>query len=107
MVVPAHALVEAYAVLTRLPSPNRLSPADAVELLRENFEKHAHAVSLDAEGYWSLLRTAPTAGVYGGRIYDAVIAAAARKAKAREILTWNVKHFESFADQSLVVASPS
>jgi len=45
--------------------------------------------------------------VYGGRIYDAVIAACARKAKARELLTWNLKHFEPFADGSLVAASPA
>ena len=107
MVVPAHALTEAYAVLTRLPAPNRLSPGDAIEVLRENFEKHARTVSLDADEYWSLLGAAPTAGVYGGRIYDAVIAASARKAKAREILTWTLKHLESFADGSLVVASPA
>ena len=35
--VAAHALTEAYAVLTRLPAPHRLSPADAWELLRANF----------------------------------------------------------------------
>ena len=107
MVVPAHALAEAYAVLTRLPAPNRLSPVDAIEVLGENFESHARTVWLDADEYWSLLRGAPTAGVYGGRIYDAVIAACARKAKARELLTWNLKHFEPFADGSLVVASPA
>jgi predicted nucleic acid-binding protein len=107
MVVPAHALAEAYAVLTRLPAPNRLSPGDAIEVLRQNFEEDARIVSLDAAEYWSLLRAAPGAGVYGGRIYDAVIAASARKAKAREILTWNLKHFESFADGSLVVATPA
>ena len=107
IVVPAHALLEAYAVLTRLPAPNRLSPGDAIEVLRENFEKNARTVSLDADEYWALLRAAPTAGLYGGRIYDAVIAASVRKTKAREILTWNLKHFESFADASLLITSPA
>jgi predicted nucleic acid-binding protein len=107
MVVPAHALAEAYAVLTRLPAPNRLSPGDAIEVLRENFEKQARTVTLDADEYWSLLHAAPTASVSGGRIYDAVIGACARKAKARELLTWNLKHFEQFSEGSLIVASPT
>lgn len=34
--VVAHTLVEAYSVLTRLPSPYRLSPADAFTLIEEN-----------------------------------------------------------------------
>ena len=37
MVIPAHSLVESYAVMTRLPAPHRVAPADAVQLLRENF----------------------------------------------------------------------
>jgi predicted nucleic acid-binding protein len=32
----AHALAEAYAVLTRLPAPHRLAPADALALLEGN-----------------------------------------------------------------------
>src|SRR5256885_9010586 len=59
MVVPAHALAEAYTVLTRLPAPNRLSPDVAVEVLRENFEKHPRTMSLDEDEYWSLLRAVP------------------------------------------------
>ena len=105
--VAAPALVEAYSVLTRLPAPNRLSPDDAIHLLRENFDEHESTATLDADEYWSLLRAAPAMRVHGNRIYDAVIAACARKAKARELLTWNVQHFESFADRSLVVASPA
>jgi len=38
----AHALLEAYAVLTRLPAPHRLSPADALALLDGNFLDRAH-----------------------------------------------------------------
>ena len=37
LVVAAPALVETYAVLTRLPSPHRLSPADSRALLEANF----------------------------------------------------------------------
>ena len=107
LALAAPALVETYSVLTRLPAPQRLSPADALDLLSQNFEAKADSVALAADEYWSLLRGAPTIAVYGGRIYDAVIAACARKAKARELLTLNLKHFESFADASLLITSPA
>ena len=37
MVIAAHAAAEAYAVLTRLPPPHRLSPEDALALIEGNF----------------------------------------------------------------------
>jgi predicted nucleic acid-binding protein len=106
LAVAAPALVEAYAVLTRLPAPHRLAPPDALQLLHSNFHDHARTVALSARDYWSLLSGAPAAGIHGGRTYDAVIAACARTARARELLTLNVRHFESFADDSLKITSP-
>ena len=100
------ALVEAYSVLTRMPAPHRLGPADALQLVRDNFHAQSKAVVLSARDYWSLLAEAPEALVQGGRTYDAVIAACARKAGARELLTLNLRHFESFADDSLRIVSP-
>jgi predicted nucleic acid-binding protein len=107
MVLAAPALVEAYAVLTRLPAPHRLAPADALALLQANFREHASTVVLAARDYWSLLEAAPAGGVYGGHSYDAVIAACARKAGAREILTLNTRHFEAFGDDTLQIVSPA
>ncbi len=52
LVVAAPALVETYAVLTRLPSPHRLSPADSQALLEANFLSDvAEVVALEAEEY--------------------------------------------------------
>ena len=100
------ALVEAYAVLTRLPAPHRFSPSDALEVLRGSFHDQGDAVALTGRDYWSLLLDAPAAAVHGGRTYDAVIAACARKAGAKELLTLNLRHFESFADDALSITSP-
>lgn len=90
MAVPA--LLEAYAVLTRLPPPHRLSPADALAVLDRNWGT-TESVSLTGAETWRLLRHHGAAGTAGGRVYDAAIAACARKGKAGEILTWNVRHF--------------
>ena len=106
MIVAAPALIEAYSVLTRLPSPHRLAPADALNLLEANFVLSAKLIALGASGYRSLLRGAPDAGVSGGRIYDAVIASSARRANVQALLTFNELHFASFADDTLQIIVP-
>lgn len=106
MVVAAPALVEAYAVLTRLPPPHRLSPADTVALLETNFMSTSKIVALDGGSYRALLRQAPEVGVAGGRTYDAVIAACALKAKAAALLTFNEDHFLSLSGEEMEIVVP-
>ncbi len=93
LAVAAHAIVEAYAVLTRLPAPHRLAPADAWTLVRTNFVDHATVVSLTGAAYVALMGQLAAAGVCGGRCYDAVIAACAERAGAEALLTFNPRHF--------------
>ena len=92
--VPAPALVEAYAVLTRLPSPHRLSAADAWVLIQTNFVAQATVQALPAEAYVALLGGAAAQDVAGGRTYDAVIGECARDAKAEVLLTFNRRHVD-------------
>jgi predicted nucleic acid-binding protein len=106
LIIAAPALVESYSVLTRLPAPYRTSAADAVFLLEMNFVEQARLVSLKAEDYVSLLRSAPTGGVEGGRIYDAVIFDCALRAGAAVLLTLNERHFRPFQSTSLKVVVP-
>jgi len=88
MIVAAPALVEAYAVLTRLPPPHRLSPQTALTLLENNFLKLATVIALNAKSYETLLLRAPKNNVAGGRTYDAVISACAEQGKASTVLTF-------------------
>ena len=90
--VAAHSLVEAYAVLTRLPSPYRLSPVDALAVLDRNWSS-METVTLNGAESWRAVKHLAEAGVAGGRVHDGLIAECARKANADELLTWNVKHF--------------
>lgn len=94
LTVPAPALVEAYAVLTRLPAPHRLSPQDAWTLVRENFVKGKKLVSLRGSTYRALLRQLAKSGTGGGRTYDAVIGECVRQARAHTLLTFNTRHFD-------------
>ena len=106
MAVAAHALVEAYAVLTRLPPPHRIAPADVHAVLAASFITGRRIVSLDAAGTIDLLRTLAQEGIAGGQAYDAVIAACARRAKASVLLTFNAAHFEPFGGDALEITVP-
>ena len=92
--VPAPALVEAYAVLTRLPSPHRLSAPDAWALIEANFVAQATVQALGSDLVVDLLRRAAAQAVAGGRTYDAVIGECARDAGAKVLLTFNRRHFD-------------
>jgi len=107
MAVPAPALVETYAVLTRLPFPHRLTPADAWTLIEANFVDSVTVVTLGAAAYRTLLRRAAAADIAGGRTYDAVIGECARHARAEVLLTFNGRHFDPPPSGVSVVEVPS
>ena len=102
-IVAAPALLESYAVLTRLPPPHRLPAADAHALLEANFMDGATVVTLTAPGCRTLLRRAVTAAIVGGHAYDAAIAACALKARVATLLTFNARHFRAFEDELEIV----
>lgn len=106
MLVAGPALVESYAVLTRLPAPHRLSSADTVALLEANFMRTA-IIGLNGASYRTLLRRAADDGIAGGQTYDAVIAACAVKSKADALLTFNERHFLSLAERGINVIVPA
>jgi predicted nucleic acid-binding protein len=78
--IPAHVLVESFSVLTRLPPPHR-APADLVaSFLLARFP--AAPLILPPVAYAALLKEITSAGLSGGSVYDAVIAATVRSAGA-------------------------
>ncbi|SRR6266508_353513 len=106
LIVAAPALVESYAVLTRLPAPFRLAPADAGALLETNFVRAGRVLALAAPAYRRLLRRAPAEGIAGGRMYDAVIAECLLKARPATLLTFNARHFLAFSGRGLEIVVP-
>jgi toxin FitB len=105
LVLPAPVLVEAYAVMTRLPSPHRLSPADAAALLRETFAG-AIPVALDGSKVWQLIDDLESGQVAGGRSYDGHILACARKAGATRLLTFSDRDFLALGDATIEIVRP-
>jgi len=71
-----NALVETYAVLTRLPGDARLAAADATLLIDENFME---PLLLSTGGVRNAHRELASMGVVGGAVYDGLVALAARE----------------------------
>jgi len=97
----AHTLAESYAVLTRLAGGNQLAPMVAWQLISENAVKSFSLITLSAKDYTGTLAKAAAEGVAGGKIYDALILAAAAKNGVERVYTFNVVHFQSLADADL------
>jgi predicted nucleic acid-binding protein len=102
LLIPFPVLVESYSVMTRLPSPHRLRPEIAHQLLHDSFSG-ARVVGLSARKAWTFFGDCVASATAGGRVYDAVIASAAIEAHARELLTFNPRDFEMFGDRIAII----
>jgi predicted nucleic acid-binding protein len=105
LVLAAHSLAEAYSVLTRLPEPHRLRSDDALALIEANWGE-TRLVALAATDYRATLRRCRDAGIGGGAVYDALIAACARKARVATLVTWDLEGFERFLEDEPAVRAP-
>ena len=68
----AHAAIESYSVLTRLPPPHRAHPSIVHAFISERFTEPFLALS--GTGYQQLLATVAAGQILGGPAYDALIA---------------------------------
>lgn len=68
----AHAAVESYSVLTRLPPPHRAQPSIVHTFITERFTDPF--LTLSEVGYQELLATVAAGQIIGGPTYDALIA---------------------------------
>jgi predicted nucleic acid-binding protein len=73
--VPAHVLLEAFTVLTRLPAPHRVAAGAAAEVVSS---LPLRPVVLPGSEHHALIAALGPAGIRGGATYDALIAATAR-----------------------------
>lgn len=106
IVLPIHAVLECYSVLTRMPPPYRL-PADiAHRTILDTFSRIAAVVGVKSTILWDYLGELAALHVVGGRVYDALIARCAADAGATLLLTWNLKHFVPVAPPGLEIQEP-
>jgi predicted nucleic acid-binding protein len=94
-------------VVTRLPKPLRQAP-ETVNLFLDALGRRVSFISLSDAEYMDTVERLSRLRIAGGRIYDALLLACARKVKAEKIFTWNVNHFRAIAsDLSSNIVEPS
>jgi predicted nucleic acid-binding protein len=89
----AHSVAELYATLTRLPLRPRIE-ADQAALFIESLRERVTLVSLESDEYLETIAEISRRRLTGGIVYDALIAACARKVRASLLYTWNPADFE-------------
>lgn len=92
-----HALAETFAMLSGLPLRPPPDPAALLSLLRTAVVARFEIVPLDLDDYMAVLEEMPAGGFRGRILYDALHLRAARKARAAEILTYNLRDFRRLA----------
>jgi predicted nucleic acid-binding protein len=105
LVLAAHSLAEAFSVLTWLPEPHRLRPDDALALIEANW-RETQLVALTGPDDRATLRRCRDVGIGGGAVYDALIAACARRARVATLVTWDLEGFERFLEDEPAVRAP-
>jgi predicted nucleic acid-binding protein len=83
--LPAHVAFEATSVLSRMPKGRRIAAEVVLTALEQNFLQPW--LTMDAPGWQEALRRAVMAGVRGGALYDALIAATAASHDAEMVST--------------------
>ena len=92
----AHSVAELYAVMTRLPVRPAIAPEQCM-LFVDDVRERCTLAGLTSAEYVATVANAAKAGLAGGKIYDALILACARKAGAEVVYTLNAKDFERIA----------
>jgi hypothetical protein len=91
--LPAHVMVEAYSVLTRLPGGLAVPAAVAADALARRFADEP--LQLSDSDRAALLRTLAAAGVFGGAAHDGLVALEAR-AHGRTLLSLDQRAQETY-----------
>jgi len=92
--LPAHAMLEAYSVLTRLPAGLAVPAPEAAAVLEERFDDAP--LRLEARQRKRLLRSLADAGVHGGASYDALVGLEAN-AHGQTLLTLDERAQQTYA----------
>ncbi|MDR3688010.1 MAG: PIN domain-containing protein [Fimbriimonas sp.] len=88
----AHSLAEVYGTLTGMPPPRRVGATEAL-LFLDDVQANLSIVTLSDSEYGDAIRSAASQQVFGGGIYDALLAQCALRVNAEAIYTLNAKHF--------------
>jgi len=95
--ISTHCLAEVYAILTRAPFQPKFTPTEVWQVLEDDILPTFEIIALDQADYRRTVEACSRQRWVGGRIYDALHIAAARKAECDILYTFNVRHFRELA----------
>lgn len=74
-----------------------MSPNDALKIIEANVVQRLEVMDLSLSDYRRAMECSQQAGARGGAIFDMIHLQAARRSRAKRILTINLRHFQTFA----------
>ena len=93
VVVAHHSVLEAYAVLTRLPAEYRLVPSEAVTALHATLRDNVVVAPFSERSIWDVVRRLGENAAAGGAAYDGFIIEILAAARVEAIATANAREF--------------
>ena len=103
LVVAHHSILEAYAVLTRLPGDLRVTPSEARDLLTGTVQANMTVADFHPESIWGILEKLVLSSAVGGRSYDALILFTLQACGVEAIATLNPSHFRDLAPEFRII----
>ena len=91
-----YSILEAYAVLTRLPGTFRINSHEAKQLLETTIQSNMRIANFSATSIWDYINSLANQAVAGGHSYDYFIAEILIKSGVKTIATFNTSHFTDF-----------
>jgi predicted nucleic acid-binding protein len=95
-----HAVPETFSILTGGRLPERVGPAQAVQLVETALGCFDKVITLTPAEMVKALGESERRGVRGGAIYDYLHLVAAKKAEVTRLYTLNIRHFLAFHEAS-------
>jgi predicted nucleic acid-binding protein len=92
-IISAHSLAELYSTLTRMLLHPKITPTDALDLIRENIVGSFEIIGLTPVDYVAILEDLQSRNLIGGVTYDALIMYVAIKASVDKVITLNGRDF--------------
>jgi predicted nucleic acid-binding protein len=103
-VIPATVLLEAFAVLTRLPAPFRVKPGIARAALDAALPDSA--IDLTRRDCLLAMEAVERMSLAGGKVYDAAIAQCASRSGAEALLTFDAGDYARVRPAGLEIVVP-
>lgn len=97
LIVAHHSILEAYAVLTRLPGEFRISSSEARKLLETTIQPNMRIAAFSETSIWDYINSLVLQQAIGGHAYDGFIAEILIHSGVEAIATFNVFHFTHLA----------